>query len=212
MKSKNKLLRKSRLYAILDREILGSRSLLHAADIIKGKYCNIIQFRDKVSDKESVLEKAFALRRLLLKSAALLIINDYLDIAKIIDSDGIHLGQDDVPIEIARKILGEDKVIGISCHSLRQALLAQDCGADYVSLGPAFATFTKPEYKPVGLGLIRKFEKKIKIPFFVIGGINLTNINRVVSKGAVRVAVCSAICQAKNIAQTIRNFKNQLDN
>lgn len=212
MKLRKRRLKESRLYAILDKEVLGNRSILRTAGIIiKDKGCGIIQLRDKVSEKEFVLEKAVALRKLLLNSATLFIINDYLDIAKIVDSDGIHLGQGDLSIEIAKKILGKDKIVGISCHSLRQALDAQEKGADYISIGPVFATPTKTEYNPIGLNLIKEVKKKIKIPFFVIGGIGLKNINQALSKGAKNFAICSAICQARNIRKTIKAIRKQLN-
>lgn len=206
MKSKKKSLRESRFYIIVDKKICCGRSILDIAGIVKNRGCDIIQFRDKESVKESILKNASSLRKLLLNTKTIFIINDYLDIAKIIDSDGVHLGQDDLSIETARIILGKDKIIGVSCHNLRQALDAQDRGADYISIGPIFNTSTKPEYKAIGLDLIKECNKKIKIPFFVIGGINLNNINQLLSKGAKRVAVCSVISHAKNISSVTREF------
>jgi thiamine-phosphate pyrophosphorylase len=159
------------------------------------KYCgaDIIQYRDKESKKEDILKNAFLLQKSLLNTKCVFIINDYLDVAKIVNSDGIHLGQDDVSIEIARKVLGRDKIIGISCHNLKQAFAAQKRGADYIAIGPVFATSLKPEYKPIGLNLIKELKAKIKIPFFAVGGINQSNINEVRAFGAERVAVCRAI-------------------
>jgi thiamine-phosphate pyrophosphorylase len=170
---------------------------------------NIIQFRDKESAKESIINDISLLSKLL-KNKTIFIINDCIDIAKIFDCDGIHLGQDDSSIEVARRILGEDKIIGISCHNLRQALRAQNKGADYISVGPIFSTSTKPEYKSIGLGLIKKVSKKIRIPFFAIGGINEKNIKKVLSSGAKRVAVCKAACQAKDIRSSLKNLNNIL--
>lgn len=212
MNWKKRLLKKSRLYVIIDNDVLGRRSFLYTARALKDGACDIIQFRDKTSKKEVIVKRAFALRKLLLKSATLFIINDFLDIAKIIDSDGVHLGQDDSSIEIARKILGEDKIIGLSCHNLRQAKAAEEKGADYISIGPVFKTSTKPQRYPIGLDLIKKTSEKIKIPFFAIGGINPKNINHVLSSGAKNIAACGALCQAKNINQTMKNFKRQLMN
>lgn len=210
MKSKKELLKRPHLYAIVDKKICGKRPLLNIARIIKDAGVDIIQFRDKKSQKESVLEDARALQKKLVNTKTIFIINDYLDIAKIVNSEGVHLGQDDISIEIARKILGKDKIIGISCHNLREALNAQHRGADYISIGPLFPTTTKPEYKGIGLGLIKKCKKKLKIPFFGIGGINENNIKEVLSSGIKRVAICSAICQSKNISVTTRNFTRLL--
>lgn len=211
MKSKKGLLKKSRLYIIVDKKACGRRSIIDAANKIKNKGYDIIQLRDKLSGKASVLKSALSLRELLLNTKNIFIINDFLDIAKIVDSDGIHLGQDDLSIETARIILGTDKIIGISCHNLKQALDAQNKGANYISIGPIFKTPTKPKIsKTLGLDIIKEIKKKIRIPFFVIGGINLKNINQVLSKGAKRVAVCSAICQAKNISSAVKRLSEAI--
>ncbi len=210
MRLKKKLLESSRLYVILDKNVLGGNYLSDIAKKLRDNKVGIVQFRDKKSSKADILKAAFKLRKTIQNSKAIFIINDYLDIAKIIDSDGAHLGQDDIPIEMARKILGRNKIIGISCHSLEQALTAQRKGADYIGIGPIFSTSTKPEYKSVGLNLITKIKRRIKIPFFAIGGINETNISGVLSSGAKRIAVCKAVCQAENICNTIRDISSQL--
>jgi len=184
------LLEKSGLYVIIDKEVWRRRPKFSDTKI-KDLPVDIIQLRDKISDKETVLKDALRLRRALSNTGIIFIINDYLDIARLIDSDGVHLGQDDLPIGIARRLLGKDKIIGVSCHSLKQAKSAEVQGADYISIGPVFSTPTKPEYKPVGLGLIREISQKIKIPFFAVGGINEKNIGKVLDAGAKRIAVCS---------------------
>lgn len=212
MKSKKKLLEKFYLYLIIDKKVCGYRPMVNIISKIKNEGRNIIQFRDKESKKEVILENAYRFRKLLLNTSNIFMINDYLDVARLIDSDGIHLGQDDLSIQLARKILGKDKLIGISCHNLSQAIKAQDNQVDYISIGPVFATDTKPQAKAIGLELLKEIKRKIKIPFFVIGGINEDNINRVLSCGAKRVAMCRAVCRAKNVIKTIRNIKNQLNN
>jgi len=211
MISKRKLLKKSRLYAILDKKIAANSSILKIAKQIVNCGVDIIQLRDKVSKKEEIIRESLVLRKLLLNSRALFIINDCLEIAKIVDSDGIHIGQEDLSIKLARKILGKDKIIGISCHSLKQAVEAQSKGADYISIGPVFPTPVKPEYKPVGLGLIKKIKARIKIPFFAIGHINQFNIDSVISMGARRVAVCRGIIGANNIPVAIKVIKRKLE-
>lgn len=219
MRSKKKLLKNSRLYAVIDKEVSGKRAL-SITKKIKDLGIDIIQFRDKISDKETILKDAGYLRKLLIDTKSIFIINDYLDIAKLLDCDGVHLGQDDLPptcgvqvrglpIEIARELLGPDKIIGISCHNLKQALNAQNRGADYISIGPVFRTLIKAEYKPLGLDLLKEISKKIKIPLFAIGGINENNINKVISSGVKRVAICRAICKARNITLTVKYFLKQ---
>ena len=209
MKSRKKLLEDSHLYVIIDKEIC--RPSFNIVSKIKKGGIDIVQFRNKISDKETVLKEAYAIRKLL-KTEAVFIINDYLDVAKIVDCDGVHLGQDDPSIEIARKILGKDKIIGISCHNLEQAEAAQRRGADYISIGPIFPTPLKYKTQAIGLKIINKVYKIIKIPFFAVGGINEKNINKVLTCGAKRIAVCRAICQADNVERAIKNIKKYLVN
>lgn len=206
MRSKKKPVKKSLLYLIIDKKTAGHKRLLNISKQARDSGVDIIQFRDKLSNKESVVKDAILLRKLFSGTKTAFIVNDYLDVAKIVDSDGIHLGQSDTSIGIARRILGEYKIIGVSCHNLKQALLAQERGADYIGIGPVFPTPTKPEYKPIGLRLIREFKKKIRIPFFVIGDVNLDNIGEIVSSGARRVAVCRAVLNLKNISSTVKKF------
>lgn len=211
MKAKKKLLKSSRLYVILDRKISGHRDISHTVARIKDSGADIIQLRDKESKKESIVRDAFLLRKLLSNSRALFIVNDYLDVAKIVGSDGLHLGQDDASLKTARKILGPDKIIGVSCHNLNQAIKAQEDGADYIGIGPIFPTSTKnPSTKPIGLDLIGELKGRLTIPFFAIGGINEDNINKVLSAGAKKVAMCSAILQAKNTSLKTRYFSHIL--
>lgn len=206
MISKKKLLKKSLLYLILDKETAGQKDLPDIALQVKDSGVGIIQFRDKFSCKSSILKDAFSLRRSLRGSKVIFIINDYLDVAKIVDSDGLHLGQLDLSIEIVRRVLGKDKIIGVSCHNLRQALTAQEKGADYIGIGPLFSTPTKPQYRPIGLKLIRELNNKIRIPFFVIGDVNLGNLGKIISSGAKRVAVCRAILKSNNISFAAKSF------
>jgi len=209
MKSKKGLLKKSRLYVIIDKETCARRPLGDIANKIIDNGASIFQYRDKVSNKETVLRNCRALKKSC-DANTLFIVNDFLDVAKIIDCDGVHFGQGDLSLKLARQFLGPNKIIGISCHSLKQAIDAQNCGADYIGIGPIFPTPTKPEHKSVGLGLIKAVAKKIKIPFFAIGGINRNNLNSVLSAGTKRVAICSAICKAKNINREVANIRKQL--
>lgn len=207
MKSKKELLKNSRLYVIIDKKICAEsrRSIVNAAYRLKEAGVNLIQFRDKESKKETVLKVARRLRKILNKNF-FFIINDHLDVAKIIDCDGIHLGQDDASPEIARKILGPDKIIGVSCHNLKEAKEAEEAGADYISIGVVFRTEIKPGYKPMGLNYVKMACNKIKIPFYVIGGINERNAQDVYSCGAKRIAVCRAVCKAGNIRSAIKKL------
>jgi len=211
MKSKKKLLKGLRLYIIIDKQVCGRRSIYDICSIAARSGAGVIQYRDKKSHKDAILKNAQMLGEILTSTKTLFLINDYLDIAKIVDCDGIHLGQCDTSIRIARMILGDDKIIGVSCHSLEQATKAEAEGADYVSIGPIFKTPTKPDARPVGVELISKVREKIKIPFFVIGGINKNNIKDVLASGAERVAVCSEICKAKDVYSATSLMSKILD-
>ncbi|MBU2222024.1 MAG: thiamine phosphate synthase, partial [Candidatus Omnitrophica bacterium] len=176
MNWKKRSIKDCRLYAILDKDVLVKRSLLNTARKMLDAGVDIIQYRDKSSDKKTILKHSLILKKLLQKSRTIFIINDHVDIASLVDSDGVHLGQDDLSLGGARKLLGPEKIIGISCRGLKQALIAQNEGADYLGLGPVFSTPVKKGFSPVGLEKIREFEKNIRIPYFVIGGINCNNL------------------------------------
>lgn len=211
MNLKKKLLKKSSLYVVIDKKACGRKPLPTILNkLIKAGSVDMVQLRDKQSKREVTLKEALAIKKLLKKSKTLFIVNDYLDIAKIADSDGLHIGSSDTPIETAREILGKDKIIGASCHSLSEAQDAQRRGADYISIGPLFRTKTKPGYKPVGLNILREIKKRINIPFFAIGDVNLKNLQTILSYGVRRVAVCRAILQASNLTNATKKISKIL--
>ncbi len=189
MKSKKILLKRSLLYLITDKVKLARLPL---------NGVGVIQLRDKLSEKSHVLNLANNLARRLSKTKTLFIVNDYIDIALLCGADGVHLGQQDLPLKQARKILGKDKIIGISCHNLPQALKAQKEGADYIGIGPVYPSATKPEYRAIGLKVLRQLKGKIKIPYFAIGNIHEGNIKEIIAAGARRIAVYRAILKADN--------------
>ncbi len=196
MRLKNRQLFYSGLYVILDKGILGTfENIIRVLRLIKKVKPGIIQYRNKDGLPYDMLKDCLLIKRLAHAQKAFFIVNDYPEIAVITDADGLHLGQDDISISVARKILSPDKLIGKSCHSLKQALSAQKEGADYLGIGPIFSTPTKPEYQPVGLGLINKVKEKINLPIFAIGGINADNVKLVMDAGATGVAVCRASYQ-----------------
>ena len=209
--SLRKLLNKSQLYLIIDKKILGQRAITDIARRIKNSAIDMVQLRDKISTKADILKSAFSLKKVLSNTDKILIINDYLDVAKIIGADGVHLGQNDIPVKIARKLLGRKKIIGISCHNLKQALQAEKQGADYIGIGPIYPTPLKPNItKTINPGLIKTLKRKVKIPFFAIGGIGLKNIKEVSASGISRVALCRGILNAKNIIKTTKAISSQL--
>jgi len=164
-----------------------------------------VQHRDKVRSKREIYEEAVRLRSLTKDFKALFIVNDYVDIAFCVNADGVHLGQDDLPLKEARRILGKKKIIGISTHNLEQAIKAERDGADYIGFGPVFRTITKDAGEPKGIDMLREVKTKVKIPVVAIGGINLKNIRIVLDTGIDAVAVASAIL-AGDIEDNVRRF------
>ncbi|MFH1355079.1 MAG: thiamine phosphate synthase [Candidatus Omnitrophota bacterium] len=208
---KKRLLEKARLYLIIDKETLKKRATADIDSWIKKTSADIVQLRDKASRKKDILRMAFRLKGALSGSDKIFIINDYLDVAKIIDADGLHLGQDDIPVRIARKLLGREKIIGISCHNIKQALQAEKQGADYIGIGPIFPTPLKPGItKTINPGLIKTLKSKLKIPLFAIGGISLENIKQLSACGVNRIALCRGILNSKSINRTARLIKRRL--
>lgn len=208
---KKKLLIQSKLYCILDYSAAGKRNIVSLAkDLIAGG-CDILQLRFKGAPLSRVIKDASFISRLAARSKTIFIINDRIDTAILVNADGVHLGQDDISVSCARKLLGREKIVGISTHSKKQALLAQKQGADYISIGPVFKTPTKPEYKALGLSLIKKVKPELRIPFVAIGGINLDNLDKVLGAGADRVAVVRAVCAAKNIRNAVQSLKRKLN-
>lgn len=209
--NKKQILKKAQLYVLVDKKLLGERKVEDVVKQLIRTGVQMIQYRDKYSDDSEFLKEATKIKKILRKPNVLYIINDRVDIALLIDADGVHVGQSDLPVAVARKLLGKNKIIGTSAENIKQAKMAQKEGADYVGLGPIFYTTTKENIpQPVGLDLIKQAKKKLKIPFFPIGGINLDNLDSIISAGAKRVAVASAIICSPNISDTTREFINRL--
>lgn len=206
MSSRKSLLKKSRIYAIIDEAFLEGFSTGSVNKKIRDLGADIIQLRLKIKDIDRIFIYANFLKRQIANTGIPFIVNDYIEIAKIVDADGVHLGQEDLSVGIARRILGRDKIIGISSHSLFQAKKAQDEGVDYIGIGPVFPTPKKPHYNPVGLGLVREVAKNMRIPFFAIGGINKDNLPEVIDAGAKRVALGRALGEIAEIRE-IMNYK-----
>ncbi len=149
-------------------------------------------------------EKALALSRTVRGAGGIFIMNDQADIAAAVDADGVHLGQDDLPIESARKLLGKKKIIGLSTHSREQARAAEAAGADYIGFGPLFSTATKDAGPIQGMERLREVRAAVSIPILAIGGITLDRAASAMSAGADGIAVISAILLAPDIAAASR--------
>lgn len=207
---KKNVLKKSDIYAILDIKTCRKRNIYKFTQNLIKNRIKIIQLRDKESLWQKILEKALLLKKVI-KNNALFIINDYPEVCILGNADGIHIGQEDLPLKFVRGILGEDKIIGISCHNLKQAELAQREGADYISFGPIFKTPLKKNYEPIGTRDIKLLKNKIKIPFFIIGGIDIAQLKTLKSIKLNRIAVCRSLCKTKNISKKIKKLREYLN-
>jgi thiamine-phosphate pyrophosphorylase len=149
----------------------------------------VIQYRDKTSSRQEMLNVADSIRKITKEFGSLFIVNDFIDIALMCGADGVHLGQDDIPLARAREITPDGFIIGISTHSYEQALNAEKSGSDYIGIGPVFATPTKESYTPIGFTVVREVISNVSIPVVAIGGINIGNIEELVDIGVRNVAM-----------------------
>ncbi len=202
MRSNKKLSARAKLYLILDAQVLDYGSLLRVLkDSVRGGI-DIVQLRDKNGSTKEILDfcrKALKITRHQIP----FIVNDRADLAFFSGADGLHIGQDDLEYSLARRMLGKNKIIGVSCQNLAQALKAQAQGADYIGFGSVFQTQTKPERQAMDLYLLQKVIKQIKIPVFPIGGISRGNIDQLIRLGVTRAAVCRDILLAER-SRTVR--------
>ena len=199
------------LYVIIDTQALKGRSPIKAANQAIGGGAKTIQLHDKLQSKKEILPMAQELRNLCAKHNVLFIVNDYLDLALATDADGLHLGQNDLPIKVARKLLPMDKIIGCSTTTVDQAITAEAEGADYIAVGSIYPTTSKETAKIVGLEGLRQIRQAVTSPLIAIGGINKDNAAEVMAAGADSVAVISAVLQAEDIEEASREIVGRLE-
>lgn len=167
----------------------------------------LIQYRNKNGTTWQMYKEALELKNLI--DDALFLINDRIDIAQAIDADGVHLGQEDMPYEVARKILGKDKIIGISVGDLKEAEQVERMGADYIGLGPIFSTLTKSDAgNPMGVEMIQMVKEKVSIPVVAIGGITVENAPCVIKAGADALCAISDVVSAADVRKKIQQFQS----
>ena len=193
-----------RLYGIIDLGYVEEFNLARVAEQMIEGGVDLIQLRGKGESLDELVGHAAKLHELTARSSTPLIVNDHAEIASRIPVEGVHVGQDDDSIEVARRKAGRSVLIGKSTHSLEQALAAQREGADYIGFGPIFATPTKPDYAPIGLADIRRVHAEVSLPIFCIGGINIDNLQSVIDAGAKRVVMVSALLKAHSIVDYAR--------
>lgn len=200
----------ARLYLILGARP-GGRAVDAVVDAALAGGVDLVQLRDKQLGERELVDVAHRLRKVCDGHGALLILNDRLDLVLESEADGVHLGQDDAPVDEARALLGADALIGVSTHSPEQVAAARESLADYMAVGPVHATPTKPGVAPVGSDLVRHAADHAAKPFFAIGGLNRDNVGQAVAAGARRVAVVRAIADADDPQAAARALRRALE-
>lgn len=204
MRSKREYLKKSKLYLILDAQVNSPEEIIECAQQGALAGIDIFQLRAKNLDEERVADLVDQLKHII-DNKSLFILNDNVYLARTLDVDGVHIGQDDMTLDEARELMG-DKIIGVSCQTFGQALLADAEGADYIGFGSVFKTRTKPDRRPMNLGLLKNVLHTVSIPVFPIGGIAQDNIMPLYDLGVRRYAVCRSVCQAKDKVASIKGL------
>ena len=212
---KKKVFEAFRLYAVTDLRTESSE-VLQAIEAAYRGGADIVQLRSKMLSDAALIRLGLRIKKIAKKARKLYFVNDRIDLALAIGADGVHLGQEDMPVRVARKLarqVGQKIWIGKSTHHLKQAMEAVREGADYIGVGPVFRTPTKPGVKSVGLRFVRQTAMKVRIPWVAIGGIDIGNIRDVAAEGATRIAVVRAIfsaqdpeCAARELKQKIHRF------
>jgi len=195
------------LYLVTDRKLMTSDSIEDCVRqaILGG--CTVVQLREKESTSYEFYETALRVREITSDMGIPLIINDRADIAIAVDADGVHVGQKDLPYEVVRRIVGPDKLVGVSTHTLEQARLAEKLGADYIGVGAMFATGTKSDATPAGIDMLHLIRKELSIPMVAIGGINKKNVSLLADTGVDGIAVVSAVVSEHDITGAARTLK-----
>ena len=199
------------LYLVTDRKLSLGRSNLEVIRAAVAGGVTLVQLREKELSTRDFYREAVAVRDFLKGRRIPLIINDRIDIALAVDADGVHIGQDDMPLDIARRILGAEKLIGVSVFTPSEAVAAQQGGADYLGLSPIFVTSTKPELKDqIGLEGIGPIRKAVRIPIVGIGSMNVSNAYDAINAGLDGVAVVSGICSQNDVTAAARAIKAEV--
>jgi len=200
------------IYAITcEKRSLGRKNIEVVKELIKGRV-QVLQYREKEKSLKEKFYECKEIAKIARDNGILFIVNDDIDIAMLVDADGVHIGQDDLPIKEVRKLVGDDKLIGLSTHNPQQALEALKSGADYIGVGPIFPTNTKENVcEPVGLEYLEYVVKNINLPFVAIGGIKENNIELVLKKGAKTIAMVTELTESSDIAKKIKSLKEKFE-
>ena len=195
------------IYGLTDsRQSLG-RPTVEVARLIVEAGVKILQYREKDKDAGVMLEECLAIRELTSKAGCCFIVNDHVDIALLCEADGVHVGQEDLPLAAVRRLVGRERIVGVSTHKPAEARAAIEGGADYIGVGPLYATATKKEARPVGLEYLERIAADCPIPFVAIGGVNERTLPDVVGRGARCCAIVSAITLAEDIPAKVAQLR-----
>lgn len=195
------------IYPVISSEFCAGRDPVEVLKAIADGGAKIVQMREKNADDRRLFTLGEEFRKITSHYDMLLIIDDRIDVAAAVDADGVHLGQDDLPIEAARKV-SDDIIVGISTHSLEEATEAQSAGADYINIGPIFATQTKKlSYPALGPETISLIAPTLRIPFSVMGGIKARHIPELCKHGATRIAMVTEITEAEDVTAKVKELR-----
>ena len=201
----------SGLYIILDPSVCPARPLVEVLTAAAEAGASLFQYRNKTASMKEAYVEVLALRQAAAKAGVLFIVNDRCDLALAVDADGVHLGQGDLPLDLARKVMGPDKLIGISTHNPDQVREATAGKPDYLGFGPIFKPGSKQDHDPVvGLEGLRAMRRLTPLPVFAIGGIQIDQVGEVMKAGADGVAIISAVLKAADIGEAVRKFLAQM--
>lgn len=199
------------IYALTDAGLSLGRPLEEVATALLGAGVRLLQYREKKRKGGAMLEECRLLRRLTAEAGACFIVDDHVDLALLAQADGVHVGQEDIPVPDVRALVGSEMIIGLSTHSPEQALAARTLGADYIGVGPIFATRTKEDVvAPVGYAYLDWVVQHMDMPFVAIGGIKRHNISEVASHGAGCCALVSELVSAPDIGQRVAEVRHAM--
>ena len=194
------------LYLCTDRDLMSSATIEENVELaIKGG-CTVIQLREKNCSSKEFYDLAVSVKKITDKYNVPLIINDRVDIAMAVDAAGVHIGQSDLPADVVRRIIGDDKIIGVSTAKLDEALKAVKDGADYLGVGAMYSTDTKTDARPVTMEELKEIRKNVDIPIVVIGGINMNTLGNFKNKGIDGLAVVSAIVAQPDVEKAAKDM------
>lgn len=199
------------LYVVTDRTWTGKQTLYEQTEAAVKGGAGMVQIREKELDADKFYAEAKEIKELCRIYNVPFIVNDDVELAKRIDADGVHVGQSDMDAAEVRRLIGNDKILGVSVQTAEQAICAEKCGADYLGVGAIFSTSTKADADAVSIDTLKEICNSVKIPVVAIGGISVDNVSKLSGSGISGVAVISAVYAAENIEKAARDLKNEAE-